>query len=167
MSLGTRADRGNTSGDETLNDVVEIDGWSGDYALEPIGWVGGIWGKQMMQCTLDVHDPLMCRLYGNLYRTGESFPTDLGSVPKTLQYLLPMWYAKDRWIRAYLAHDFSYQKGGMYVAVAGGWEFKEMTRKQADIMLRDMILLAGGSKANARTIYWGVRIGGRFSWKGN
>ena len=145
---------------------MSADGFSGDYALESAGWVGGIWGKEMRTCTLDIHDPLTCSMSNILYRTAEEFLTDLGSVPKTLQYLLPIWFAKDRWVSAYLQHDNCYQSGGLFVAVNGGWEFKKMTRLQADELLRDSIVAMGGSKANARTIYWGVRMGGKWSWKG-
>ena len=140
--------------------------FSGTYKLESAGWKGSFWGKEMYEFTNDDADPLTCCVDGILYRPDHHYKTDLGSVPRTFQFILPEYFAKDRYVKSYLFHDSAYNHGGVWVAVNGGWEFKAITRKQADEMLRDMILLEGGSKANARLIYWGVRAGGRFSWQG-
>jgi len=143
----------------------EMNAFSGTYKLESCGWSGWLWGKELYEFTNDDADPLTVELDGTLYRPDRHYKSDLGSVPRTLQFILPKYFAKDRYVKSFLLHDQSYLFGSIWVAVHGGWENRKLTRKQADTMLRDTILCEGGSKANARLIYWGVRMGGFASWK--
>lgn len=143
-----------------------MNGFSGDYELKPTRWDGGLFGKQLYEFTNYDHDPLTYEdLKGDLMRPDRHREeTDMGSVPKTVQWLLPKWFAKDRYLPAYLFHDDAYDNHGWWFAVKGGWEFRKLTRKQADDYLREMIISLGGSKANARAIWIGVRLGGWVSW---
>jgi len=109
-------------------------------------------------------DPLTLALDGNLYRPKQSYKTDMGSVPPSLQAIYPRWFAKDRYLDSFLLHDQSYAFKSIFEAVPGGWEKIILTRKQADKMLKQCILLEGGSRKNAWAIYIGVRLGGCFSW---
>ena len=143
-----------------------VDGFSGTYSLDPHHWEGGFWGKQIFEFTNNPTNPLTCELKGTMYRPDNHFFSDLGSVPKSLQTLLPKWFAKDRYPLSYLYHDSGYKHGGHWVAAPGDWHFIKMTRKQVDNILREMIILEGGGKANARTIWLGVWAGGWASWKG-
>ena len=142
------------------------DGFSGKYSCDKVGWYGGWWGRPKFEFQSDLDDPLTCSLDGILYRPDNHFFTDKGSVPRMVQTIFPYWFDRAKYERAYYFHDSAYAHGAVWVAVDGGWVSKDVTREQADTMLRDMILLEGGSKANARLIYWGVRGGGFTSWQG-
>lgn len=143
-----------------------MNGFSGTYDLDPIGWSGGLRGKMLYEFRNSAEDPLTYESQdGMLIRPDNHFITDLGSVPLTLQALIPAMFAKDRWIRSFCNHDSAYLHGGYWLAVAGGWKFSELTRRQADDMLREMILAEGGGSITARLIWYGVRAGGWASWK--
>ena len=142
-----------------------MDGFSGKYSCDKVGWYGGWFGRPKFEFQSDLADPLTCCLHGILYRPDFHFFTDKGSVPRLIQTIAPYYFDRAKYERAYYFHDSAYAHGGVWVAVHGGWEFKKITRKQADTMLRDMILLENGSKMNARLIYAGVRAGGWASWK--
>jgi hypothetical protein len=147
-----------------ITENVMVDGFYGKYSLCPDHWEGGMWGKQIYEFTNHKNDPLTCKMGLILYRPDRHFYTDLGSVPKTFQKLLPRWFAKDRFAKSYIFHDSAYKHKGVWVNVNGKWEFRALTRKQADEMLYEMILLEGGSRAAARLIYAGVRMGGWRGW---
>lgn len=142
-------------------------GFSGKYDIEPLEWSGGWFGKQLYEFQNYMPDPLTCVLpCMRIVRPDRHFTTDLGSVPKTLQALAPIYFAKDRFPKSYIFHDSHYKHGGGWFAIKGGWEFRRLTRKQADDILREMVLLEGGSRIAARLIWAGVRAGGWASWKG-
>lgn len=143
-----------------------MDGFSGSYKCDKVGWIGGPWGRPKFEYITNADDPLTCTLDNIIYRPDNHFFTDKGSVPRLVQTILPVWFDRAKYEKSYAFHDSAYAHGGVWVAVNGGWEFKKITRKQADTMLRDMILLEDGGKANARLIYWGVRGGGFTSWQG-
>ena len=141
--------------------------FSGKYTLDPGGWDGGWFGKEMFEFTNDDADPLTyANAKGQIIRPDHHFRTDMGSVPRTLQSLLPWWFDRFRFPKSYIFHDSGYKHGGHWFAVTGGWAFKSLTRRCVDDFLHEMILAEGGSTANARTIWAGVRMGGRFSWQG-
>jgi hypothetical protein len=143
------------------------DGFSGRYSCDKVGWYGGWRGRPKFEYQNCLADPLTCTLDRIIYRTDNHFFTDKGSTGRLLPLLVPAWFDRAKYEKSFSFHDSAYSNGGVWVAVNGGWEFKKITRKQADEMLRDMILLEGGSKSNARLIYWGVRAGGWASWRGS
>ena len=138
--------------------------FSGKYNLDGDHWQGGFWGKQIYEFRNNRRTPLTATCGIVQYKPDNHFFTDLGSVPLTLQYSLPKWFAKDRYIRAYIFHDSAYKHGGVWVCINGKWTFRNLTRKQADDMLYHMLIAEGASKANARAIWLGVRAGGWYSW---
>ena len=142
-------------------------GFSGQWEATDPEWEGRMWGKPTWEFTNSPTDPLTCELQGTLYRPDNHFRTDYGSVPRLAQVLMPMWFDRARFTRSYIFHDSSYAHGGVWVGITGGWKFHKLTRKQADQLLRDMVRLEGGSRGAASAIYWGVRVGGRWSWKGD
>jgi hypothetical protein len=145
-----------------------ISGFSGTYELKPYQWQGGMFGKQLYEFTNDLGNPLTyADKNGNIIRPDQHQITDMGSVPSTLQYWMPKWFAKDRYLPGFLFHDDSYKNNGWWFACPGGWEFRKITRKQADLYLRQMIIDLGGSAGNATAIYWGVRLGGWRAWGKN
>ena len=142
-----------------------MQGFSGTYELKPTKWIGGWRGKQLYEFANDANNPLTYEdAQGNLIRPDQHQTTDLGSVPKIMQWICPKYFAKDRYIPGYVYHDDAYQNHGWWYAKKGGWNFRKVTRKQADIYLRQMVMDLGGSKGNAWAIYMGVRIGGGKSW---
>jgi len=143
-----------------------MNGFSGEFDLIPAGWSGGFRGKQLYDFCNDERDPLTWSDgNGIMIRPDRHFVTDMGSVPLTLQFIAPGYFAKDRWIRSFILHDSAFLHGGHWFAVKGGWEFRELTMKQANKYLQQMVISEGGSKVTAWLIYAGVQIGGRASWK--
>lgn len=142
-----------------------MSGFSGKYELFPDGWIGGWMGRPRWEFTNDAKDPLT---YGEmlLVRPDNHFFTDLGSVPRTLQKWVPIWFDRARWPKSYIFHDSGYKHGGHWIAANGSdWHFVEMTRKDVDRYLYEMLLAEGAGKTNAKLVYWGVRIGGVKAWK--
>jgi len=88
----------------------------------------------------------------------------MGSIPLTLQSLIPVWFAKDRFPKSYIFHDSGYKNGGHWMMIDGAWLFVPMTRREIDDLLHDMILAEGGSDSAANTIWAGVRAGGYFAY---
>ena len=143
-----------------------MNGFSGTYDLRPSHWQGGMWGVQIYEFQNDPRDPLTYEdSKGNLIRPDRHFYTDLASTPRTLQMLFPAYFAKDRFPMSAIMHDSSYLHNGDFFAVAGGWEFRELTRRQADNLLYEMCIAEGLNKTNACLVWLGVRIGGSSAWK--
>jgi len=140
-------------------------GFSGKYSLDPDHWQGGMFGKQIYEFNNDPVDPLTYCAGVRIIRPDQHFLTDMGSVPKTLQYIAPKWFAKDRFPKAYIFHDSGYKHGGHWLAVKGGWRFFKMTRQMVDELLLDMIIAEGGGEIAANLIYAGVRSGGWLAWR--
>lgn len=140
--------------------------FSGKYELFPAGWIGGWKGRPRWEFTNDAKNPLTYDDKVLLVRPDNHFFTDLGSVPRFFQKAVPIWFDRARFPRSYVFHDSAYRHGGHWCASNGkDFSFVEMTRKQIDQLLRDMILAEGGSKTAARLVYAGVRMGGWASWK--
>jgi hypothetical protein len=144
--------------------MSETRGFSGKYDLDPHHWQGGAFGKQIYEFTNNRRNPLTCQFGLTLYRPDHHFFTDLGSIPLWLQTKLPKYFAKDRYPLSYLFHDSAYRHKGVWIFANGVWEFRSVTRKQADELLYEMLLIEGASKLNAKLIYTGVRLGGWASW---
>ncbi len=79
------------------------------------------------------------------------FQTDFASIPKVFWNLLP---PTGRYGKAAVIHDFLYRTP-FYA-----------TRKQADQVLFEGMTELGVGWGTRQIIYWGVRVGGRRSWKG-
>lgn len=79
------------------------------------------------------------------------FVTDFASVPKVLWNLLP---PTGSYGKAAVIHDFLYRTDGA------------ATRAEADAILLEAMAALGVGWWTRRTIYYGVRIGGHWSYKG-
>ena len=141
-----------------------MNGFSGKWRLENPQWQGGMYGETIWDVCSDKEEPLTVEIDGVLYRIDYHIKSDLGSVPRSLQRWLPRWFERDRYSQSYIFHDNLYNQHGLWVAVAGGWEFCEFTRAQADEFLYKCLLIEGASKANAKMIWLGVRMGGWNPW---
>ena len=78
------------------------------------------------------------------------FVTDFASIPWLFWTILPAW---GKYGKAAVLHDYLYQ--GMY-----------MTRKQADGLFYDAMLVSGTKTWKAMVMYYAVRLFGKFAWKG-
>lgn len=78
------------------------------------------------------------------------FETDLASIPRLLRNL-PFLDPNGVSRRPAVLHDWLYNFGD--------------DRSKADLLLRDALLVEGAGRTAARAFYWGVRLGGRSSWR--
>jgi len=78
---------------------------------------------------------------GGRYQPNKHYSTDYGSIPKWLQ----PWIPKDRYLMSFLFHDSACEHEGMWYAAPGEtvFVFVEMSRKEANAMLREMVLVEG------------------------
>jgi hypothetical protein len=88
---------------------------------------------------------------GNRIKIPAGFITDFASIPKILWNILPptAGYGK-----AAVIHDGLYRTMGL------------ATRKQADDVLMEAMVVLGVDWLTRQAIYWGVRVGGRSSYHG-
>ena len=76
------------------------------------------------------------------------FVTDFASVPWPLWSFLPYW---GKYGKAAVLHDYIYQT-------------QSRTRKEADEIFHEAMLVSGTKPWKARVMYWGVRIFGFLAW---
>jgi len=153
--------------------------WTGEYKLDPVPlpnwgslpWYKRAW-KRLTYTALyifenDLLDPLTFHHPDNyLIRPDLKFKTDMGSVPKFLQGLLPFLFSKDLWLRDFILHDSAYAHKGLWFAKHDLtlFSFSEMKEKQVDNLLALTIKASGGTSISSGPIWLGVCIGGRFSY---
>lgn len=80
----------------------------------------------------------------------KGFITDFASTPNFLWWWLPPF---GKYTKAAVIHDYIYQT-------------KSRTRKEADQIFKEAMIVGGTRKWKAKLMYWGVRIGGWLAWKG-
>jgi len=153
--------------------------WTGAYRLNPIDtpdwfampWYKRIWSRltytrkyefiNSKRFPLTFHHP-----DGYLVRPDNHFVTDMGSVPKKLQGLVPWLFAKDLWLRDYILHDSGYKHGGLWFAKHDVtiYIFCKMPRSRVDELLDLTIHASGGSCISSAPIWAGVRLGGWYNF---
>jgi len=77
------------------------------------------------------------------------FVTDFASVPSFLWWWLPSW---GRYGKAAVLHDHIYQTHCK-------------TRKEADDIFLEAMLVSGTKRWKAKIMFWGVRLFGFLAWK--
>ncbi len=118
--------------------------------------------KAIFEFSLDSKAPLIFEdKDGNWWMPDRHFFTDWGSIPITLQWLIP----KDTYL-GYLFHDSGYKHHGLWFSEAGYQKFcfKKLTMTQANELLYDMMLAQGAWKVTAITVYDTLQIAGRIAW---
>jgi len=152
--------------------------WTGTYELRPIpipDWSDLPWYKRawkratytaLYEFLNDKVTPLtLMDRKGALWRPDNHLITDMGSVPKRLQGLIPWLFAKDLWLRDYILHDSAYKMGGLWASDGTkAFVFVHITRAQADNLLSMSIKASGGGSFSSGPIWLGVRVGGGGSW---
>jgi hypothetical protein len=119
-------------------------------------------GKDLFEFFLDYSDPLTyCDGAGHDWQPDRHFLTDRGSIPNVIARL--PGFSRNR--LAFLFHDSAYNyvygRGhGLYRRMAGFHEFSfvPLTRRQADDLMREMLLAEGVAPWAARTIWAAVRV---------
>lgn len=86
----------------------------------------------------------------NVIHVPKGFLTDFASVPQFLWSWLPYW---GKYGKAAIIHDYLYQT-------------KPTTRKEADRIFLEAMIIAGTSPKRAYLMYLGVRLFGWLAWKG-
>jgi len=123
------------------------------------------WWKVVFNVTIPSMNPLTLHMEdGTRYRTSTAFRSDAGSIPRIAQSLPgmnPMLF-----LMSYFFHDDGYQRGGLWIALAGEEEFTfcEMARKGLDDLMHITISAEGGHKLVVWAIYHAVRLGAFISW---
>ena len=82
----------------------------------------------------------------------EGFQTDLTSIPRLFRTFIPKGRNEGK---GAVVHDYIYRGN-----ISG------MNRAEADQLLLDIMKECGVNYCRRYAIYWGVRSGGMFSWKG-
>lgn len=81
----------------------------------------------------------------------DGFQTDFASIPQIFWNILP---PTGKYGKAAVVHDYLYRTPG------------QATRGQADSVLMEAMTVLRVNWATRHTIYWGVRAGGHWSYKG-
>lgn len=152
--------------------------FTGRFDLTPRPQSGPWWSKTLYDFRLSPRCPLTYHRGTFRAQPDRHFVTDGGSIPRIVQ-LIPA-LQKDRYWRAYAFHDSAYRNGCFYVwkrvsclnqstgMVEFTWRYERraLTRAQADLWLREMLLAEGASIVTARVVYRAVRMFGWIAWKG-
>ena len=81
------------------------------------------------------------RKYDGVGKVVARLLTDMGTIPKILQLLIP----KDKYLLSFFYHDSAWEHGGIWYCAPGfeTYSFVEMGRMEANRLLRDMVLIEG------------------------
>jgi hypothetical protein len=114
------------------------------YKLGLLGMKKGLFGTLSAEYlfTLDLSDPLTFHDdKGGRYQPNRKYTTDMGSIPKPLQLLIP----KDKYLLSFFFHDSEWAHGGIWYCPAGCDEFVfiETSKKQSNQRLKKMVLVEG------------------------
>ena len=148
--------------------------WTGTFRLDPIipDWSGMSWYKKLWKRLTytalyefenDLLDPWTYHHpCGYSVRPDRHFVTDMGSIPKILQGLIPVLFSKDLWLGDFCLHDSGYKHGGLWFAKHDPlvFTFSKMARSAVDEMLDITIHASGGGCISSAPIWAGVRLGG-------
>lgn len=86
------------------------------------------------------------------------FSTDLASIPRLVQPLIPK---EGKYNRAAVVHDYLYALGGFFDRRG---VLVEIDRKEADDVLKEAMAALMVDADRAEAIYLGVRLGGWWPW---
>ena len=90
------------------------------------------------------------------------FITDFASSPRFLWCFIPPF---GRFTKAAVLHDYLYQKRKMVWGIGGTpIVHTTVTRKEADDIFHEAMLVAGTPEWKAKLMYWGVRLFGWLAW---
>lgn len=126
-------------------------------------WLGKILTKAIYDFKNDGVNPLTYRAVdGTCYRPKDRMESDMGSVPNTVQIIIP----KDRFLQTWLCHDSGYEDGGLYVKYVGTetYVFVKMSRNKIDLLMKEGIGAEGGNAFERNAVYEAVNWAGWAVW---
>lgn len=88
------------------------------------------------------------------------FSTDLASIPRLVQPLIPK---EGKYNRPAVVHDWLYANGS--IGPKGGLVSRPVARATADAVLREAMASLLVDAERAELIYMGVRVGGWYPWR--
>lgn len=137
--------------------------FTGRYDLTPLP-TAHWWSRTRYEFRLPSSDPLTYRRGTIAAQPDRHFISDAGSIPWLVQAIPAL--QKDRYWRAYGFHDSAYRNHCWYVRSRGDHAFQRraLTRGQADLWLREMLLAEGASEVTALVVYRAVRLCGWIAW---
>lgn len=87
----------------------------------------------------------------------KDFVTNFHSTPRVLWSVFP----PDDWAESGVAHDFLYQ----FARVSAAHGTRAITRRQADQVHRELLILLGAGERRANVMFAGLVIGGWKAWR--
>lgn len=99
---------------------------------------------------------------GRYVEVPEGFKTDLASVPRAMQWIIPKL---GKYNHAAVVHDYLYRHQVYWIKTAGRSRMTvTATRKKADDIFKEAMKVCGVGKWRRNLIYAGVRAGGWVGW---
>lgn len=88
------------------------------------------------------------RKYDGVRKIVARLLTDMGSIPKILQFLIP----KDKYLLSFFFHDSAWEHGGIWYCYPGcdTFVFVEMSRMESNKLLKEMVLVEGKMDENIK-----------------
>jgi len=118
-----------------------------DLQIYPDADLKGVWNGRDWRISL----PLIISLDDNKLEIPANFKTDFGSIPGVFRvHFNPI----GKGARAFVVHDYIYRVSNVNIS-----------RKDADFIMKELAMSDGMSATNAFWIHKGVRIGGASSYK--
>ena len=111
-------------------------------------------------------EDLVFNFNGVQYTMDRHFDTDGGSIPPVLR-IIPFAHLNPfNFPRAYFFHDCAYQYGGLYIKYENDEKplFRLMTRKQVDILLKELLPYDGATWYDRFIINTGIYLGSWAVW---
>ncbi len=93
---------------------------------------------------------------GQFIRIQHGFICDLASIPRPIRLAIPV---NGRHRQAAIVHDWLYNRGGLIN------EMKRISRKECDLIFLEAMTETGVSYFKRWAMYYGVRMGGSFSFQ--
>jgi len=84
--------------------------------------------------------------------------TDFASIPSIFWSLLPSW---GKYGKAAVVHDWLYHQHN----ILSRGSKSSITRKEADIIFYEGMLVSGTRRWKAEVMYWAVRLFGQLAWR--
>ena len=98
----------------------------------------------------------------NVVRVPPDFVTDFASSPWFAWWAIPSW---GKYGKAAIIHDFLYQHKYMNREVSEIVSQIPVTRKRADDIFKEAMIVLGVKKWRIFLMYWGVRLFGWLAWR--
>ena len=90
----------------------------------------------------------------------QGFTSDLASIPRIFWRILPPWDGKT--VRASVVHDYLYSGGYLLDEQTQRW--RKVSRKEADEIMRDIMMQDKAPEWKVSLIYHGLRFANSIGW---